>query len=336
MGHDHSHAPTEIRHEKPLWWALGLTGAFLVVEIVGAFVTGSLALLSDAAHMATDTLGLMIALVAVRLSRRPADARRTYGYVRLEALGALANGVLLFAVGAYILWEAVQRFRAPEAVGEVGMIVIASIGLAVNLLSMRLLKAGAGESLNVKGAYLEVWSDMLGSVAVIVGALAIAWTGWQWIDPVLAVLIGLWVLPRTWLLLREAFNVLLEGVPKGMDLAAVRAALCTEPGVVDVHDLHVWALASTTPALTAHVVAGDTIDADVLRRRIATVLHERFGIDHVTLQIEADHCGDPCAMQQGAAGRAQAQSHDHAEQHEHHDHDPARADAQGHHGHPHA
>jgi len=326
MGHDHSHAPSEIRHEKPLWWALGLTGGFLLAEIAGAFITGSLALLSDAAHMATDTLGLMIALLAVRLSRRPPDARRTYGYARLEALGAMVNGALLFAVGAYILYEAAVRFRTPRPVGETGMLVIATLGLVVNLIAMRLLKAGAGESLNVKGAYLEVWSDMLGSVAVILGALAIGWTGWQWIDPVLAVLIGLWVLPRTWLLLREALNVLLEGVPKGVDLAVVRAALCERAGVADVHDLHVWALASSTPALTAHVVAADGIDADRLRRELATLLHDRFGIDHVTLQVEADHCGDACAMQ----GKPRAHGHDHD-----HDHDHDGADAQGHHGHPH-
>lgn len=318
MGHDHNHAPAEIRHEKPLWWALGLTGVFLVAEVVGAFVTSSLALLSDAAHMATDTLGLMIALVAVRLSRRPPDARRSYGYARLEALGALLNGALLFAVGAYILWEAAQRFRQPQAVGETGMLLIAGLGLVINLIAMRLLRAGAGENLNVKGAYLEVWSDMLGSVAVILGALAIGWTGWQWIDPVLAVLIGLWVLPRTWLLLREAINVLLEGVPKGLDLAAVRQALHAQPGVLDVHDLHVWALASSTPALTVHVVAAEGVDNDRLRRALAALLHERFGIDHVTLQVEADHCGDACAVQGGGHG---------------HQHD---ADPQGHHGHTHS
>lgn len=182
MGHDHNHAPSEIRHETPLWWALGLTATFLLAEIIGAFVTNSLALLSDAAHMATDTVGLMIALVAVRLSRRPADARRTYGYVRLEALGALANGALLFAVGGYILWEAAQRVRAPQDIAYGGMLLIAGFGLVINLIAMKLLHAGSGESLNVKGAYLEVWSDMLGSMAVIIGALLIHWTSWQWID----------------------------------------------------------------------------------------------------------------------------------------------------------
>ena len=329
MSHDHDHLPSQIRHEKPLWWALGLTSAFLLVEIAGAFITNSLALLSDAAHMATDTLGLMIALLAVRMSRRPPDARRTYGYARLEALGALANGLLLFAVGVYILWEAVERFRQPQHVGYGGMLGIAVIGLLVNLVAMRLLKAGSGESLNVKGAYLEVWSDMLGSLAVIVGALLIHWTGWGWIDPVLAVLIGLWVLPRTWVLLREAINVLLEGVPKGIAVDQVRQALCDHSSVADVHDLHVWALASNTPALTAHVVMVEGADADSLRRGLGDLLHERFEIDHVTLQIEAGHCGaDVCGGEdmQHVHGHGEHAGHDHA-------HAP---DRQGHYGHTHS
>jgi len=338
MGHDHDHLPSEIRHEKPLWWALGLTTTFLLVEVAGAFWTNSLALLSDAAHMATDTLALMIALVAVRLSRRPPDARRTYGYARLEALGAMINGGLLFVVAAYILWEAVARFRQPQEIASTGMLVIAAFGLLINLISMRLLRAGSGESLNVKGAYLEVWADMLGSVAVIIGALLIRWTGWKLIDPILAVLIGLWVLPRTWVLMREAINVLLEGVPKGIQVEAVRARLCAHAGVRDVHDLHVWALASSTPALTAHVVVADGIDADGLRRRLGSALHEDFGIDHVTLQIEADHCGDDCGDVKAPASHAH-HAHDHDHDHDHdHAHEPRRSgpDAQGHHGHPHA
>lgn len=296
MSHDHNHLPSEIRHEKPLWWALGLTAAYLLVEVAGAFWSNSLALLSDAAHMATDTIGLVIALVAVRLSRRPPDARRSYGYARLEALGAVVNGLLLFAVGIYILWEAVERFRQPQPVASGAMMAVAVFGLVVNLVAMRLLAAGSGESLNVKGAYLEVWSDMLGSLVVIVGGVLIHFTGWTLVDPVLAVLIGLWVLPRTWLLLREALNVLLEGVPKGIVLAEVEAAMRAQPGVADVHDLHVWALASNRPALTAHVVAAPDQQADALRRRLAGLLHERFEINHVTLQLELDHCGDVCAV----------------------------------------
>lgn len=316
MGHDHNHLPSEIRHEKPLWWALGLTAAFLVVEVVGAFLTNSLALLSDAAHMATDTLALMIALVAVRLSRRPPDARRTYGYARLEALGAMFNGGMLFLVAGYILWEAVARFRQPQEIASTGMLVIAAIGLGINLVAMRLLRAGSGESLNVKGAYLEVWADMLGSLAVIAGALLIRWTGWKVIDPILAVLIGLWVLPRTWVLMREAINVLLEGVPKGVDLAKVRARLDGHPAVRDVHDLHVWALASSTPALSAHVVVDAGQDADRVRRELADALHDHHGIEHVTLQLEGAHCGDACAPAE-ALPNDRAHGHKHGHQHDH-------------------
>lgn len=320
MGHDHDHLPAGIRHEKPLWWALALTAAFLLAEIVGAFVTNSLALLSDAAHMATDTLALMIALVAVRLARRPPDARRTYGYARLEALGAMFNGGMLLVVAGYILWEAVGRFRQPQQVASTGMLVIAVAGLLVNLLAMRLLKAGSGESLNVKGAYLEVWADMLGSLAVIVGALLIRWTGWKMIDPVLAVLIGLWVLPRTVVLMREAVNVLLEGVPKGIVLGEVRASLRDHADVVDVHDLHVWALASRTPALSAHVVVADGAQADRVRRVLAGRMQARHGIDHVTLQVEAGHCGDACAV--ASPGVHDRRGHAHAHDHDHrHDHD---------------
>jgi cobalt-zinc-cadmium efflux system protein len=295
VGSGHDHGLSEIRHEKPLWWALGLTGTFLVAEVIGGLLTNSLALLSDAAHMATDTAGLVIALVAVRLARRPPDAKRTFGYARLEALGALANGVLLLGVAAYILWEAVGRFREPPPVAATGMLVIAVAGLLVNLIAMRLLAAGSSESLNVKGAYLEVWADMVGSLGVLIAAALIKLTGWLILDPILAVLIGLWVLPRTWTLVREAVNVLLEGVPKGTDLKAVRAAILGQPGVTGVHDLHVWALGSQRISLTAHVLTREGVDTDVLRRTLTTRMVEVLRIQHSTLQLETERCdSDGC------------------------------------------
>jgi cobalt-zinc-cadmium efflux system protein len=171
------------------------------------------------------------------------------------------------------------------------MLVVAIAGLIVNLIAMRLLKAGSGESLNVKGAYLEVWSDMLGSLGVLIAAAAIKWAGWLVIDPILAVLIGLWVLPRTWTLAREAINVLLEGVPHGMDLPAVRTAILGQPGVTGVHDLHVWALGSKQAVLAAHVIADTGADMDGLRQRINESLHDSFGIEHSTLQMESSDCG---------------------------------------------
>ncbi|MBZ4039035.1 cation diffusion facilitator family transporter [Novilysobacter selenitireducens] len=291
MGSGHDHGTGDIRHERPLWWALGLTATFLVAEVVGGLLTNSLALLSDAAHMGTDVIALTIALVAVRLSRRPPDAKRTYGYARMEAIGAMINGGLLFLVAGYILWEAVRRFQQPPEVASTGMMVVASLGLVVNLISMRLLKAGSGESLNVKGAYLEVWADMLGSVGVLAGAGIIMFTGYQIVDPIIAVLIGLWVLPRTWTLLREAGQILMQGVPAGLDLEGVRRALLEHPGVAEIHDLHAWALGSKEPVLTVHVVAADPgISADALRQRISDMLRDRFSIEHATLQIESDPC----------------------------------------------
>lgn len=291
MGAGHDHGTGEIQHEKPLWWAFGLTATFLIAEVAGGLITNSLALLSDAAHMMTDVIALAISLVAVRLSRRPPDAKRTYGYARMEAIGAMVNGGLLFVVAGYILWEAVGRFRHPPEVASTGMMVIASIGLVINLISMRLLKAGSGTSLNVKGAYLEVWSDMLGSVGVLIGAVIIRYTGWTVVDPIIAVLIGLWVLPRTWTLLREAGQVLMQGVPAGLALEDMRSALLAHEMVSEVHDLHAWALGSKEPVLTAHVVLRDgAVDADAVRMVLAETLEERFGIHHATLQVERTAC----------------------------------------------
>jgi len=317
MAHDHGHhhghhhhehaSAASIRHEKPLWWALALIALFAGIEALAAFATNSLALLSDAVHMVTDAFALGVALVAVRLGRRPPDARRSFGYVRAEAMGALLNGLLLFALSGYILWEAVQRFVQPQAVASLGMLAVGVAGLLVNLVAMQLLRAGSEESLNVKGAYLEVWADMLGSVGVIAAALVIHFTGWRMADPLIAAAIGLWVLPRAWTLVRQAGNVLMMGVPDGIDLEQVRAALSALPGVDDVHDLHVWALASRQAAMTAHLVADDSVDARALRHVAADVLARRFGIGHATLQVESGACHGPDC----GAGRGDGHAHRH-------------------------
>ena len=287
MSEGHEHV-SEIKHEKPLWWAFGLTTAFLIAEVIGGLLTNSLALLSDAAHMGTDVIALAISLFAVRMSRKAPDTKRTYGFARMEAIGAMINGGMLFLVAGYILWEAVGRFRQPPEISSTGMLVIAALGLIVNLISMRLLKAGSGESLNVKGAYLEVWADMLGSVGVIVGAVVIMVTGWTLVDPIIAVLIGLWVLPRTWKLLREAGQVLMQGVPAGIDLDKVRDMMLAHPGVAKVHDLHIWALGSKEPVLTAHIILTDeTQPPDAVRESLAAALTEAFDIEHATLQVDA-------------------------------------------------
>jgi cobalt-zinc-cadmium efflux system protein len=288
-GHDHGHATS---NASALSKALMLTGTFLIVEVVAGILTGSLALISDAAHMLTDTAGLAIALAAIKIGGRPADSRRTFGYRRFEILAAALNAILLFAVAAYILYEAYQRVLAPTEIASLPMFVVASLGLLVNLAAMRLLAGNAQSSLNVKGAYLEVWSDMLGSIGVMAAAMIIWLTDWRWVDPLVAVAIGLWVLPRTWQLFSETMNVLLEGVPDGVDLEAVASALKATPLVADIHDLHVWALTSDLPSLSVHVIITDGANADEVRQQVAAMLSRQFKITHVTIQIESADCRD--------------------------------------------
>ncbi|CEJ11569.1 cation diffusion facilitator family transporter [Phreatobacter sp. AB_2022a] len=283
-GHDHG---ARTQNQTRLTIALALTTTFLVAEVVGGILTNSLALLSDAAHMFTDAVGLAIALAAVRIARRPPDMRRTYGFYRFEILAAAFNAVLLFGVAIYILYEAWQRFAAPPEVQSVPMLVIAVLGLIVNIIAMRLLSAGKDASLNVKGAYLEVWSDFLGSVGVILGGLVIWLTNWTWVDTVIAVAIGLWVLPRTWILLRESIDVLLQAAPAGIDVAAVERDLKAIDGVADVHDLHVWSLTSDRNVVTAHIVTRAGPDGMIaLRKQVETLLEQRYDLHLSTIQIE--------------------------------------------------
>jgi len=262
----------------------------LAIELAGAFLYNSLALLSDAAHMLTDVAALLIALMAVRIGGRAPDDKRTFGYKRLEILAAAFNALLLFAAAAYVLVEAIGRFRTPEPVAATGMLAVAVLGLAINLISMRVLMAGRGESMAVKGAYLEVWSDAIGSVGVIAGALLIRLTGKAWIDPIVAIGIALWVLPRTWALLRDTINVLLEGVPKGVDLAQIREAISDVPGVCDVHDLHVWSMAISDVNGSVHIAIVEEANGEEVRLLVAELLEHRFGIGHATIQIERDPC----------------------------------------------
>lgn len=287
MGAGHSHGQVRAGHERKLWMALGLTGSFMIAEVIGAFITGSLALLSDAAHMMTDALALAISLVAIQVGKRAADRKRTFGYARFEILAAAFNAILLFVVAFYILFEAWQRLSAPAEIQSMGMLLIAVLGLIVNLLSMRLLASASAESLNVKGAYLEVWSDMLGSLGVIVAALVIMYTGWGWVDSLVAAAIGFWVLPRTWTLLKESMNVLLQGVPDGLDIDQVEQGIRAIDGVTEVHDLHLWALTSGKNVMSAHLVAdlGRRGEQQILAD-VTELMHERFDISHVTVQVE--------------------------------------------------
>lgn len=316
--HGHGHSHTAGANERSLKIALGLTTTFLLVELVAGVLTQSLALISDAAHMFTDTAALAIALVAIRMGQRAADTKRTFGYHRFEILAAAFNAMLLFGVAVYIGFEAYLRLKSPPEVESTGMLVVALIGMAVNLVSMRMLAGDKDANLNMKGAYLEAWSDMLGSLGVVIGALVIKFTGWHWVDSAVAVLIALWVLPRTWSLLRASVNILLEGVPEGIDLAKVREALLTVPGVTSIHDLHVWALTSGKVSLTVHVVNEPAGDAETrvlpeVRRRLA----DQFAITHITVQFELEPCHQTdeehhFTEAEPAGGHERPGAHDHA------------------------
>jgi cobalt-zinc-cadmium efflux system protein len=289
-GHAHPSAATAGgRHRRPLLIAFALTATYMVVEFVVGIAVNSLALLSDAAHMGTDVLGLGMALAAITLAARPATSQRTYGFYRLEVLAALANGLLLSGVAGYVLYEAVQRFSDPPSVPGLPLLLVASIGLVINLISFRLLTAGAKESLNLKGAYLEVLGDMLGSVGVIVAAVVIYSTGWAYADPIIGVGIGLFILPRTWKLSAQALRILMEVAPPGMDVDQVRDRLLTLPWVVDVHDLHVWTITSGMETATGHVVIEDDADYHVVLDSVATLLAEEYQVTHVTIQCEPAH-----------------------------------------------
>ena len=287
QGHDHSHAVVTEGNAKKLTIALVLTSTFLIVEVVAGLITQSLALLSDAAHMFTDAAALAIALVAIKIAKRPADDKRTFGYQRFEILAALFNAAMLFFVAIYILYEAYQRFTQPPEIQSVGMLIVASLGLVVNLISMKILMSSAAESLNMKGAYLEVLSDALGSVGVIIGAIVIYYTNWYWVDTIIAVAIGFWVLPRTWILLRQSINILLEGVPEEVDIEKLRSDLLSLDGGESIHQLKVWAITSKNIHLTVHLFAPNA-DRNQLHRAATEMLSHEHGIAEVTLQIEDD------------------------------------------------
>ena len=288
-GHNHSHANVTQQNAKKLTFALILTTSFLIVEVIAGFITQSLALLSDAAHMFTDAAALAIALFAIKIGQLPADNKRTFGYQRFEILAALFNALMLFAVAIYIVYEAYQRFSQPAEIQTTGMLIVATLGLIINLISMRILFSSSQESLNVKGAYLEVLSDALGSVGVIAAAVVIYFTGWMWVDTLIAVLIGFWVLPRTWVLLKQSIHILLEGVPEEVDIESLRRDLLALNGVEDIHQLKVWAISSQNIHLAVHLYAPN-VDQQALYQEAMHLLQDTYAINQSTLQIEQLDC----------------------------------------------
>jgi cation diffusion facilitator family transporter len=293
MGHGHSRVTgtAGAGHRPRLVVVLVLTVGVMAAEVVGALISGSLALLADAGHMATDAAGIALALGAVTLAQRPARGRRTFGWQRVEILAAVANGLLLLVVAGYVLVEAVRRIGRPPEIDSGLMLVVAAIGLGVNLVSLAVLHRGRGASLNLRGAHLEVLADALGSVAVIVAAVVLATTGWTAADVVASVVIGFLVLPRAWHLLREALDVLLEAAPRGVSLDDVRRHILAVDGVLGVHDLHAWTITSGLPVLSAHVVVTDEALAAGHGGRVLDALCEclgdHFDMEHCTFQLEA-------------------------------------------------
>jgi cobalt-zinc-cadmium efflux system protein len=287
--HDHSHAHAT---RGRLTAVLVLTFGFLLVEVAAGLLTGSLALLADAGHMLTDVAGLVLALLATKLAERPASPRRTFGYHRAEVLAALTNAFLLLGVAGYILMEAWSRWSAPQDVPSRAVLLVAGAGLLVNLVGAVLLQSGARTSLNLRGAYNEVVADALSSIGVIAGATVMAFTGWQRVDTLVAVAIAIFVLPRTWGLLRETLHVLLEGTPREVDLSALRTAMEDVPGVKTVHDLHVWTLTSGVHALSAHAILVDGATHGQVLGDLRTRVTAGFPITHMTVQLEERCCGE--------------------------------------------
>jgi cobalt-zinc-cadmium efflux system protein len=286
-GHHHSHA--HHANERAVAWAALLTGGFMVAEVAGGVISGSLALLADAGHMLTDFAALAMAWLAFRVARRPADATRTYGFDRLSVLAAFVNGVALFAIAAWIVVEAIRRLTAPHAVTGGIMLAVAVAGLLVNVASFWVLSRGDRGNLNLRAALLHVVGDLLGSVATIVAALIILWTGWIPADPLLSVLVALVILRSAWYIVRDSGHILLEGTPPGFDADAIVADLCAGiPGVTAVRHVHGWSITESRPMVTLEAVVAAQADLDATRRTIKARLAERFGFDHATVEVHAE------------------------------------------------
>ena len=290
MAHDHDHSHGRAASRRALALALALTTTFTVVEVVGGLLTGSLALLADAGHMLSDSFSMGLALFAGWLAGRPTTSTRTFGYQRAEILAALFNGVTLVAISIWIFVEAGRRFADPPDVEGGWLLVVAATGLAVNLGAAFILSRASRESLNVSAALRHVLADVLGSVGVITSAVVILATGWNLVDPLISVLIGVLVLASSWSVLRAATQILLEGTPQGVDAGEVGRAMVEVEGVKEVHDLHVWTVTSGFPALAAHVLVGADEDCHARRRELEEMLRRRFEIEHTTLQV--DHLGE--------------------------------------------
>lgn len=297
MPHDHDHEHTHGAggsNLKRVMIALVLTGTFMVVEIVGGIISGSLALLADAGHMLTDTMALALAAAAFHVSKRPADGNLTYGYQRFQILAAFVNGLSLLVVVGWILFEAVERFITPRDILGETMLVVAAAGFVVNVISFAVLHTGDRENLNIRGAALHVAGDLLGSVAAIVAAVVIIYTGWTLIDPILSVAVAFLILRSAWALVKRSGHVLLEGAPDWLDVADLRSRIVANvPGVCEIHHVHVWGLTPQQLMLTMHLqLAEDAASQSEVVRGVKVFLREEYGIGHSTIEVEIDGCAD--------------------------------------------
>lgn len=291
--HSHSHGDfSELRKKSKsaMVMVLSLSLSYMVIEVVAGIYTGSLSLIADAGHMLGDVAALVLALIAVWFASKTPSVQKTYGYYRTEILAALLNGIVLIGLSLYILYEAYQRLTHPPEILSGPMLAVAIGGLVINLISIKLLSGNSENSLNAKAAYLEVLGDLLGSVAVIFASLIIMFTGWTQADPIVSALIGLMILPRTWMLIRDCVHILMEGTPAHVDLEKLRDRLGSVSGVKNVHDLHVWTITSGRDAISAHVLIDETRQPDDVLRETTAIALSEFNLPHSTLQVEQNEC----------------------------------------------
>ena len=294
--HDHAHhrgrEPSRAHNRTRLAWTLALTLVYMVAEVVGGYLADSLALLADAGHMFSDAAALGLSLFAAWISARPPTPQHSYGYYRAEILAALANGATLIAISIFVFVEAVGRLSDPHGVEGRLMLAVATGGLAINLLGLAILHGGRSENLNVHGAWLHLLTDALGSVAALVAGGLVWWFSWNWADPVASIFIGLLVIYSSWDLLRQAIAILMESTPRHLDVDQVRSAIMSTSGVMGVHDLHIWTITSGMESLSAHVLLATGHEPARALEDLRQILHERFHIDHITIQIELDGNGE--------------------------------------------
>lgn len=308
--HGHSHANDDEKHEhtiasrKHMLWAVLLTGSFMLIEVVGGVISGSLALLADAGHMLTDTAALLLAFYAITLSAKPADNKRTFGYGRLQVLAAYTNGIFLILLTAWIVWESIQRFYQPNPIQSTTMFIVALLGLFVNLIVFKILHSASSSNINIRSALLHVIGDLLGSVGAIVAALIIWQWNILWVDPLLSVFVSILILRSAYYIIKESSHILLEGKPEQMDTEEIRDDLLRLTGIEDVHHMHLWSISEREPLMTFHAVIEDGYDGDAMIDIMLDLLKQKYGVSHATIQVEFAHCEDAMA----SVGCAEADS----------------------------